>query len=44
MQEDSIAQYNDIELYKTIYDISNDFDKVTEKLQSLRTMIELTVG
>jgi len=41
---EDISQLNDIEISKVIYDISNDFDKVVEKLQALRTMIELTAG
>lgn len=37
------SEYQDISISKVIYDISNDFDKVTEKLQTLRTLIELVV-
>ena len=37
------TDYKDLSISKVLYDISNDFDKVTEKLQSLRTLIELVV-
>ena len=43
-KEEDNQQSNNIEISKIVYDISNDFDKVVEKLQALRTMIELTVG